>query len=101
MIKRFLLTTLMISGSLPSLLGARNPGEPLRPGFNLFSPQQDVQLGQEAAKQVTQKSQPVQNQFLQNYVNRIGQRLAQQPEARASGFQYQFTVLNDPQVNAF
>ncbi|MCU1263357.1 MAG: peptidase Ste24p [Bryobacterales bacterium] len=101
MIKRCLLTTLMISGSLPSLVGARNPGEPLRPGFNLFSPQQDIQLGQEAAKQVTQKSQPVQNQFLQNYVNRIGQRLAQQPEARASGFQFQFTVLNDPQVNAF
>lgn len=97
MTKRVLVVTLVISTSLL----ARNPGDPLRPGFNLFSPQQDVQLGQETAKQVTQKSQPVQNLFLQDYVNRMGQRLAQQPEARASGFQFQFTVLNDPQVNAF
>jgi beta-barrel assembly-enhancing protease len=80
---------------------ARNPGDPLKPGFNLFSRQQDIQLGQEASQQVLQKSQPVQNQFIQDYVNRIGQRLAQQPEARESGFQFRFTVLNDPQVNAF
>jgi predicted Zn-dependent protease len=99
--KSLLLTTVLIFASLPPASAARNPGEPLRPGFNLFSQQQDVQLGQEAAKQVTEKSQPVKNQFLQDYVNRVGQRLAQQPEARDSGFQFQFTVLNDPQVNAF
>src|SRR5260370_13238535 len=80
---------------------AREPGYPLKPGFNLFSRQQDVQLGEESAQQVLQKSQPVRNQFLQDYVNRVGQRLAQQPEARESGFQFRFTVLNDPQVNAF
>jgi Zn-dependent protease with chaperone function len=80
---------------------ARNPGDPLKPGFNLFSRQQDVQLGEESAQQVVQKSQPVRNQFLQDYVNRVGQRLAQQPEARDSGFQFRFSVLNDPQVNAF
>jgi beta-barrel assembly-enhancing protease len=101
MTKCLLVAIMVISTSPPHLLAARNPGDPLRPGFNLFSPQQDIQLGQEAAKQVTQKSQPVQNQFLQDYVNRLGQRFAQQPEARASGFPFQFTVLNDPQVNAF
>ncbi len=101
MIKRFLVATLLISTPLPSLMAARRPGEALRPGFNLFSQQQDVQLGQEAAKQVLEKSQPVNNPLLQEYVNRVGQRLAQQPEARASGFQFQFTALNDPQVNAF
>jgi beta-barrel assembly-enhancing protease len=100
MYKCLLAAILVCSVSLP-LPGARKPGEPIRPGFNLFSPQQDVQLGQEAAKQVTQKSQPVQNQFLQDYVNRVGQRLAQQAESRSSGFQFQFTVLNDAQVNAF
>jgi predicted Zn-dependent protease len=86
-------------GSEPTY--ARNPGDPLKPGFNLFSRQQDVQLGQESAQQVLQKSKPVRNQFLQDYVNRVGQRLAQQPEARDSGFEFRFTVLNDPQVNAF
>jgi len=99
--RKSVLAVVLVSSSLPALFGARNPGDPLRPGFNLFSPEQDVQLGKEAAQQVTQKSQPVRNEFLQSYVNRIGQRLAQQPEARGSGFQFEFTVLNDAQVNAF
>lgn len=79
----------------------RTPGAPLKPGFNMFSKQQDIQLGQEAAQQVRQQAQVVQNQFLQDYVNRIGQRLASTPEARSSGFQFSFTVINDPSVNAF
>ena len=101
MTKFGLILTIFLGVSQPSSLLARQPGDPLRPGFNLFSPQQDIQLGQEAAKQITEKTQPVQNQFLQDYVNRIGQRLAQQPQARDSGFQFHFTLLNDPQVNAF
>lgn len=80
---------------------ARSPGAPLKPGFNTFNKQQDIQLGQEAAQKVLQQSQVVQNQFLQDYVNRIGQRLASAPEARDSGFHFTFTVINDPSVNAF
>src|SRR5262249_6379170 len=41
------------------------------------------------------------NPFLQSYIDKIGQRLAGSPEARNSGFSFSFTVLNDPQVNAF
>ena len=74
---------------------------PPRPGFNTFSKEQDIRLGQEAAQQVRQKSEVVQNQFLQDYVNRIGQRLANTPEARQSQFTFTFTVINDPSVNAF
>ena len=85
---------------LPPSYG-RTPGAPLKPGFNMFSKQQDVQLGQEAAQQVRQQAQVVQNPFLQDYANRIGQRLAGTPEARSSGFQFTFTVINDPSVNAF
>ncbi len=80
---------------------ARTPGSPLRPGFNTFNKQQDVQLGLEASQQVRKQYQAVQNQFLQNYINRIGQRLAAQPEAKNSGFPFTFTVINDPTVNAF
>jgi predicted Zn-dependent protease len=91
----------MLAALIVSPTYARKPGEPLKPGFNLFSKQQDVQLGQEAAQEVLQKSQVVHDQVIQDYVNRIGQRLAEQPEARDSGFKFQFTVLNDTQVNAF
>ena len=83
------------------LLGAPAQNVVTRPGFNTFSRQQDIQLGQEAAQEVRRKSQVVQNQFLQNYVNQVGQRLANTPEARQSEFPFSFTVINDPTVNAF
>jgi Zn-dependent protease with chaperone function len=81
---------------------ARKPGDPLKPSsFNLFSRQQDVQLGQVSAAQVRRQFREVQDPFLQDYIRRIGDRLAATPEARASGFRFTFTMLNVPQVNAF
>jgi predicted Zn-dependent protease len=79
----------------------REPGEPFRQGMNFFSKQQDVQLGQEAAQEVRKKYPTVHNHFLQDYVRRIGERLAATPAARESGFPFTFTVLHDKQVNAF
>jgi len=67
----------------------------------MFSKQQDIQLGQANAKQVREQYQAVNNQFLQDYVRRVGNRLAEQPEARESGFEFSFTVLNVGEINAF
>jgi hypothetical protein len=80
---------------------ARKPGDPLRPGFNLFSRQDDVKVGQENSRQVLQQYEVVKNQFLQDYVQRLGQKLAGQPEAKQSGFEFTFTVLNVDEINAF
>ncbi len=80
---------------------ARTPGTPPRPGFNLFSKQQDIQLGQQAAAQVRQQYQVVQNQDLQNYIRTVGDKLARTPEAAQSGFPFSFTLLNANEVNAF
>lgn len=77
----------------------RQPGDPLRPGFNLFSKEQDVQLGQEAAQEIRQQVHVVDNQALQNYINSLGQRLARTPEA--GEYPYNFTLINDKSVNAF
>lgn len=80
---------------------ARRAGDPLRPGFNLFSKDQDVQLGQENAQEVRKQYETVRNPHLQDYIRRVGDRLAAAPEARQSGFQFTFTLVNVPQVNAF
>ena len=80
---------------------ARQPGQAIRPGFNLFSRQQDIQLGREASQQVLQQYQVVENPFLQNYLKEIGRKLASTPEASQSGFPFTFTVLNSREVNAF
>jgi predicted Zn-dependent protease len=80
---------------------ARRPGDELKPGFNLFSKQQDIQLGQQAAAEVRKQYRVAPNRELQDYVRRIGERLASQKEARESGFTFTFTVINDKSVNAF
>ena len=84
-----------------AVYAAHRPGQPLTPGLNFFSRQQDVQLGQEAAQQVRKQYDTVQNPFLQDYIKRVGDRLAATPEARQSGFPFTFALLNVPQVNAF
>lgn len=60
-----------------------------------------MDLGQEAAQKVRQKYPVVQNQFLQQYIQNIGSRLAATPEARESGFPFSFTLIVDPSINAF
>jgi predicted Zn-dependent protease len=91
---------LLLAAGVAVTLGlARKPGEPPRPGFNLFSKQQDIELGQEAAAQVRQKVTVVQNQFLQDYVQRVGKRLTAQKDA--AGWPFNFTVILDPSINAF
>jgi len=96
--KRYLSVLLAGLMMLPACAG-RKPGDPLKPGYNVYSKEQDIQLGQEAAAQIKQQANIVQNSALQEYVNRIGQRLASAPEA--DGYPYSFTVINEPGINAF
>ena len=97
--KRFLCFGLAAAGIL-MLSAWRKPGEPLRPsGLNFFSKEQDVQLGQEAATEVRKQVTVVQNQFLQDYIRRIGKRLASEPEA--GDWPFNFTVILEPSINAF
>src|SRR5260370_6986145 len=75
---------------------ARRPGEPLRPGFNLFSKEQDVQLGDANAKEVIAQYRVADNQFLQDYVRRVGNRLAAGSEPKQTPFQFPFPALTLP-----
>ena len=102
MLSRILSRIAIASVLLTAACAARqNPAAVPQPGFNLFSKQQDVQLGQEAAQKVRQEYQVVQNQFLQNYLDRVGNRLASTKAAQQSGFPFTFTLLNQKDVNAF
>ena len=54
-------------------LAAQNR-KPIKPGWNLFSKEQDVQLGHEAAVEIEKEVQVVNDRQLNDYVNSIGQR---------------------------
>lgn len=70
-----------------------------KPGWNIFSKEQDVQLGRDAATQVERQMPVLGNSELQAYVDQIGRRLAAAPEA--GQFPYSFRLVNDPSINAF
>lgn len=79
---------------------AQGPAK-LKPGFNLFSKQQDVQLGQDTAAQVRKQMTIVNDPTLTGYVNAVGRRLMASQEAKDSGFPFTFEVVADPSINAF
>ncbi|MBM3811742.1 MAG: hypothetical protein FJW20_08910 [Acidimicrobiia bacterium] len=71
----------------------------LKPGWNLFSKQQDVQMGKEYAAQIEKQVPVVRNSELDAYLQRIGQKLASRPEA--DSYPYTFKLVNDKSINAF
>jgi len=83
---------------IPSL--AQGPHR-FQPGFNLFSKEQDVQLGEETAVQVRKQMTVISDPVLTAYVNRVGKRLVAAQEATESGFPFSFEVVADPSINAF
>ncbi len=71
----------------------------LKPGFNLFSKEQDVQMGQEYAKQVEQEMVVITDPTVNAFIQRIGAKLAASPDA--GGFPYTFKVVQEDSINAF
>ena len=65
----------------------------------LISEGQEVQMGQQAAQEVAQSIGLVQDQALQDYVQRIGESLARDSER--PGLPWTFRVVDDPTPNAF
>ena len=68
-------------------------------GFNLFSPEQDIQLGEASAEEIMRQVVVVRDERTSLYVQRLGERVA----AAAPGykFPYKFVVVASPEVNAF
>ena len=69
------------------------------PGFNLFSPEQDVEIGRESAQQVAREMPPLGVAPVDAYVRDLGGRLAS--HAPGERFPYEFHVLNLRDINAF
>ncbi len=88
-----LVTVLMLSA------GIADAQTKIKAGFNLFSPQDDVNVGQQSAAAAEQQLPMLNDAQTNAYLNRIGQRLA----ANAGGpqFQYRFRVVNASDINAF
>ncbi len=94
-IRRLVPQVLLTAG----LLFAAEKQRVLKPGWNLFSVDQDVKMGQEYAQEIEKQVQVINDPTLHAYVNKIGQRLVNGIEGQK--FPFTFKVVNDPSINAF
>jgi hypothetical protein len=71
----------------------------LRPGWNIFSPEQDVEMGREVAAQAERELPIMNNRQAASYIDSLGKALA----ARAPGerYPYTFKIVNERSINAF
>lgn len=93
----WLAVVLMLSLALPSQLLADRTK--LKPGFNLFSKQQDVDLGKEASQQVSKEVPLLNDARVDRYLQKLGQKLA--ARSLAPDYPYTFHAVNSNEINAF
>ena len=75
----------------------------IKPPKNRFTPQQDVELGREAAAEVRQQYPIIQDEKIARYLTTLGDRLvaAAPAELNESVYEYSFTPVNLKEINAF
>jgi predicted Zn-dependent protease len=72
----------------------------LKPGFNAFSPAQDIDMGKQSAAQIEKEINLITDRDITNYVASLGAQLA----ARAPNenkFPFTFKVVDEKEINAF
>ena len=86
-----------------TLAGSAAAQTKITPPKNSYSPQQDVELGRQAAGEVRQQLPLLNDERTEDYVEDIGQRLIEQipAEFRQPAFRYSFDVVNLRDINAF
>lgn len=72
-----------------------------KPGFNLFSPQQDFEVGKEASDEADKELPLVTDSVVVQYINGLGRRLAAFAPYNDQNYAWQFKVVNSPDINAF
>jgi len=73
----------------------------LKPGWNMFSPQQDVELGKRAALDA-EKQMPLCNApKVDAYLTQLGLRLAEKLPTGGVQYPFEFHCVNDKAINAF
>ena len=71
----------------------------LKPGWNMFSPQQDVEVGQQVSAEAEKEVPMLNNTRVDNYLNNLGRKLA--ANAPGEKYPYHFKGVNDQAINAF
>jgi beta-barrel assembly-enhancing protease len=71
----------------------------VKPGFNIFSEQQDVEIGRQSAAEAERQLPLLNDRGIESYASQIIRRLA--AAAPGSKYPYQIKVVNASDINAF
>ena len=73
----------------------------LKPGWNMFSPETDIQLGKQAALDAEKKLPMCNDPKVDTYLTQLGMRLAAKAPTGGVKYPYEFHCVNDKAINAF
>ena len=91
-------TAILIAAVIP--LAAQTP---IKRPKNNFTPEQDVELGRQAAAEARKQYPVIQDPAIAEYLDRLGKRLVAATPAEFANpvFEYSFTPVNLKEINAF
>ena len=72
-----------------------------KPAWNLFSPQQDVELGRKVAQDAERQLPSCNAPRVDEYLTNLGKRLVAKLPMRGATYPFEFHCVNDKEVNAF
>src|SRR5215831_16949580 len=95
---RFLMVLALLTVIALSAYAADNRTK-LKPGWNLFSTQQDIDMGRQVSREAERQLQILHDRQATAYIDSLGRQLA----AHAPGpkYPFQFKIVNDKAINAF
>jgi Zn-dependent protease with chaperone function len=90
-------TFLLTTGCWPALAQRTQ----VKPGWNMFSPQQDIEIGKRAATDAQTLLPPCNLPRADVYLTRLGKKLAAHLDTGGVNYPWEFHCVNDRSINAF
>lgn len=73
----------------------------MKPGLNLFSPKDDVEIGRQSAREAERQLSILNDTQTGDYINTLGKNLASYAPYNNNAYPFQFKIVNDKAINAF
>jgi Zn-dependent protease with chaperone function len=100
-LKTMALLTMVFLAAVPGASAQNKQRTQLRPGWNLFSPQQDIQIGLKNAQQAEKQLAMCNDPKVDAYLTQLGKRLAAKAPTGGVQYPFEFHCVNDKAINAF
>lgn len=88
-------------GALPPVVAYAVGQLNFKPGFNLYTPQQDVAAGRQSAAQIEKQMPMLRDAAVLGYINQLGRKLASFAPNKQPAYVWDFAVVNTKDINAF